>query len=218
MQPFERLFWRTFFPQQFVDDPLFHQNLEWFLGRLFWQTDMQLRLLSVISIVAVVLIVKLTIKAGQPFRFTIIQLWLLGAVFLCFIAGFTGVILTNSPVDRTFKDTYYIVSHFHYAFSIVLLFAAFGGWYHLFPKLTGYLYNVRLAQIHFWTTFIGANLTFFPQHFLGLTGARHRVPNYTESTVWNTVSSLGSYLAGAATVFFVITMVHAYFIARKSAD
>ena len=141
-------------------------------------------------------------------------LWALGFIFLFTVGGVTGVVLANPGIDRSLQDTYYVVAHFHYVLSLGSTFAIFAGWYYWFPKMTGYSYSEFLGKLHFWLTFIGVNLVFFPQHFLGLAGMPRRVADYPDAFAdWNYISSIGSYVSAAGLAVFLVGLVHAF--ARK---
>jgi len=127
---------------------------------------------------------------GGSIQFRVPMLWALGFIFTFTVGGVTGVMIANPGVDRSLTDTYYIVAHFHYVMSLGAIFAIFAGWYYWFPKMTGYMYDERLGQLHFWLTVIGANVLFFPQHFLGLAGMPRRYADYPDAyAYWNWWSS-----------------------------
>ena len=142
------------------------------------------------------------------------MLWALGFIFLFTIGGVTGVVLANASLDRSLSDTYYVVAHFHYVLSIAAVFAIFAGWYYWFPKMTGYMYSETLANLHFWLMIVGANIAFFPMHFLGLAGMPRRYADYPENFAgWNFVASIGSYISFAGLLVFFFGLAYAF--ARK---
>jgi cytochrome c oxidase subunit 1 len=138
-------------------------------------------------------------------------LWAIGFIFVFTIGGLTGVVVANPGADRMLQDTYYIVAHFHYVLSLAAVFGIFAGWYYWFPKITGYTYSDLLGKVHFWFSFIGANVIFFPQHFLGLAGMPRRVADYPDAFGgWNFISSAGAYVFAAGMLVFFANMVLAF--------
>jgi cytochrome c oxidase subunit I len=155
---------------------------------------------------------------GGSISFRTPMLWALGFIFLFTVGGVTGVMLANAGVDRQLHNTYYVVAHFHYVLSLGAVFAIFAGWYYWFSKMTGYEYSEFWGKLHFWLTFIGANILFFPQHFLGLAGMPRHYADYPEAyAFWNKVSSYGSYITALATIVFFIGVAVAFAQRKKAA-
>ncbi len=156
---------------------------------------------------------------GGSIEFRAPMLWALGFIFLFTVGGVTGVVLANAGADRSLHDTYYVVAHFHYTMSLGATFGIFAGWYFWFPKITGYMYSERIAKLHFWVTFIGVNLLFFPQHFLGLAGMPRRYIDYPDAFAgWNYVSSVGSYISAFGVLIFFYGLASAYVRKEQAAD
>jgi cytochrome c oxidase subunit 1 len=153
---------------------------------------------------------------GGSIEFKTPMLWAIGFIFLFTIGGVTGVVLSNAGVDFALHNTYYVVAHFHYVLSLGAVFSLFAGFYYWIGKMSGRQYNETYGQIHFWTTFIGVNLTFFPQHFLGLAGMPRRIADYPDAFAgWNFVSSIGAYISFASTLFFIYIVFHTLLAGRR---
>jgi len=156
---------------------------------------------------------------GGSIEFKTPMLWALGFIFLFTVGGVTGVVLANAGVDFTLHNTYYVVAHFHYVLSLGAVFALFGGFYYWIGKMSGRTYNETFGKIHFWTTFIGVNLTFFPMHFLGLAGMPRRIADYPDAFAgWNHIASIGSYISAASTVWFIFVVFHTLLAGKKVGD
>lgn len=155
---------------------------------------------------------------GGSIRFTAAMLWAIGFIFVFTVGGVTGVVLANAGIDRAVHDTYYVVAHFHYVLSLGAVFMIFGGIYYWFPKMSGYIIPDWIGKTHFWLSFIGANVLFFPQHFLGLAGMPRRYADYPDAYAgWNLVSSIGAYIFFAGLLFFIFGIIYSVFVRKERA-
>ena len=200
-----------------------------FIGFLVWAHHMftvgnSLNVLIYFTIGTMVIAVPTGIKIfswiatmwGGSIDFKTPMLFALGFIFVFTIGGVTGVVLSNSSIDRVLHDTYYVVAHFHYTMSLGALLSAFCGFYYWFGKISGKQYPEILGRIHFAITFIGINLTFFPQHFLGLSGMPRRVPDYPDAFAgWNMVSSIGALISLFAAFFFIFVIFYTLKYGKK---
>ncbi|AYO80859.1 MULTISPECIES: cytochrome c oxidase subunit I [Methylobacterium] len=156
---------------------------------------------------------------GGSIRFTAAMHWAVGFIFLFTVGGVTGVVLANSAVDKYLHDTYYVVAHFHYVLSLGAVFIIFAGVYYWFPKMTGHIIPEWAGKLHFWLAFIGANVLFFPMHFLGLAGMPRRYADYPDAfAAWHKVSTYGGHIFGLSMFVFIIGVVLAFRSKERAAD
>ena len=156
---------------------------------------------------------------GGSIEFKTPMLWAFGFLFLFTVGGVTGIVLSQAGVDRAYHDTYYVVAHFHYVMSLGAVFGIFAGIYFYLPKMAGRMMPEWAGKLHFWAMFIGANLTFFPQHFLGRQAMPRRFIDYpVDYAVWNYVSSIGAFVAFASFVFFIVILFRTLLAPRNATE
>jgi heme/copper-type cytochrome/quinol oxidase subunit 1 len=147
------------------------------------------------------------------------MLFALGFLCVFTIGGLSGIFLAAFPVDWAVTDTYYVVAHLHYVLFGGSMFGVFAGLYYWWPKMFGRLLDERLGKMHFWLTFIGFNLTFFPQHMLGLLGMPRRVYTYSPHGLWlvyNLISSIGSGIMALGMLAFAANIVKTTRVGRRA--
>ncbi|SNS36103.1 cytochrome c oxidase subunit I [Sphingopyxis indica] len=156
---------------------------------------------------------------GGSISFKTPMVWAIGFIFMFTVGGVTGVVLANGGVDTALHDTYYVVAHFHYVLSLGAVFSLFAGFYYWFPKMSGRMYSEVLGQLHFWIFFIGVNVLFFPQHFLGQQGMPRRYPDYAEAyAYWHLISSYGYAIMAVGMVFFFVNVIYSLVAGKKAVD
>jgi cytochrome c oxidase subunit 1 len=201
-----------------------------FIGFLVWAhhmftTGMNVNLTAYFVAATMVIAVPTGVKVfswiatmwGGSIDFKTPMLWAIGFIFLFTLGGVTGVVLANAGVDYQFQDTYYVVAHFHYVLSLGAVFAIFAGFYYWFEKMWGVKYREWLGALHFWITFVGVNVIFFPQHFLGLQGMPRRYVDYPEGfAYWNKVSSIGYVITLVGVGVFLLVLIDAMVFRRKA--
>ena len=154
---------------------------------------------------------------GGSLEFKSPMVWAIGFIFLFVVGGVTGVYLANGGVDDVVHDTYFVVAHFHYVLSLGAVTGLFAGFYYWFPKMSGRWHSEFLAHVHFWIFFVGVNLIFFPQHFLGLQGMPRRYPDYAPAYEhWNSLSTIGYEIMAASLVVWFINIIYAFTAGKKA--
>ncbi len=154
---------------------------------------------------------------GGSIEFKSPMVWSIGLIFLFTVGGVTGVYLASGGIDDVVHDTYFVVAHFHYVLSMGAVTGLFAGFYYWFPKMSGRMHSELLAHIHFWVFFVGVNVIFFPQHFLGLQGMPRRYPDYTPAyEYWNTISSWGYAITIVSVGIWLLNVLYAYTMGKKA--
>ena len=148
---------------------------------------------------------------GGSIEFKTPMLWAIGFIMVFTVGGVTGLVVASAGIDQIVHNTYYVVAHFHYVLSLGSVFAIFAGFYYWIGKMSGHQYPEFWGRAHFWVTFVGVNLTFFPMHFLGVSGMPRRYPDYPEAFAgWNFVSSIGSYISGLGMLVFLFVVYRTF--------
>ena len=148
---------------------------------------------------------------GGSIEFKTPMLWAIGFIIVFTVGGVTGIVVASAGIDQIVHNTYYVVAHFHYVLSLGSVFAIFAGFYYWIGKMSGHQYPEFWGRAHFGVTFVGVNLTFFPMHFLGVSGMPRRYPDYPEAFAgWNFVSSIGSYISGLGMLIFLFVVYRTF--------
>jgi cytochrome c oxidase subunit 1 len=156
---------------------------------------------------------------GGSISFRSPMIWAIGFIFVFTVGGTTGVVLANASADRQFHEGYYVVAHFHYTLSLGAVFGIFAGFYYWWPKMTGYMCSETLSKLNFWLMFLGVNLVFFPQHFLGLAGQPRRYIDYPDAyALWNLVSSIGMIPVSLGVLVWLLAIVESFVAKRVAGD
>src|SRR5437868_5890998 len=186
----DRNFGTTFFNAEGGGDPVLYQHLFWFFGH----PEVYILIVPGFGMVSQIVA---TFSKKPVFGY-------LGMAYAMIAIGAIGFV---------------VLAHFHYVLSLGAVFTIFAGWYYWFPKMSGYMYNETIGKVHFWLTFVGVNLVFFPQHFLGLAGMPRRIADYPDAFAgWNMVSSIGSYISGFGALVFFFGVAQAFLRKEHAAD